>query len=240
MYISVKDLIKEFKEPFDSVTKATKKAKKVLKDREEKITKENLQEEVNLILAEWDKKTKIGETIHSKINQLELEKNSNSILEGYNGGTQSGDALDKKLCLLENNKIYLEKLLFSNKYKILGYADKISVSRGTINIIDIKVVEKIYYTSGYKLPNGIKIKGETMGKPLQNLDSCNYNDYCLQLSLYMYLAWENNKSLKIGRLYIRHIIANDSGKKISDELIEVPYMKKEIKEILKYQLLNEN
>lgn len=238
MYIGVKSLISEFKEPFDRIGKATKKAKKIISDRGDKATKELLEEEVNLILAEWDRKRKRGEDYQKKLCEKELKINKNAILEEYEKHDDSKEIDHKRISKVENNKTYLEKKLVSNKYKIIGYADRIDVKKGVINIIDNKVVEKIYRSSGFTLDNGFRMPPTKMLSPIDHLDDCNYNDFVLQLSLYMYLAWESNKRLKIGKLYIRHIHMNELNKIVSDELIEVPYMKEEVKKILKYRLLN--
>lgn len=240
MYTSVGDLINEFKEEFDTVAIATKKAKKLLKERGEKADKLAVDNEANLIMEEWEEERQRGIVSHNELNKKELEVNPNAILEGRSGDFRTTEEICKSYFKLKNNKTYLEKLLASNKYKVIGYVDKISVSRGTINITDNKFVKKIYYGSSYKLPNGMTIKGGTMNPPLAHLDACNYNEFCLQLSLYMYLAWENNKDLRVGKLFIRHIILNENSKNISDELIEVPYLKKEVISMLKYKLLNES
>lgn len=238
-YIGVKELITELKPEFDRIGKATKIAKSVLKERGEKADKDNLRIELNLVLAEWDHKKELGTKIQEELCQKELKTNKSATYEGY-----SLKAFDvkkpytKEDSKLENNKVYLEKKLVSNKYGIIGYADYIKVSRGTIDITDNKVIDKLYRSSSFKANNGFNIIGETMFEPLEHLDNCKYNDAVLQLSLYMYLAWENNKDLKIGRLFIRHIKVNDNGKKTKDELIPVPYMKSEVKKILKYRLLN--
>lgn len=239
MYIGVKALISEFKEPFDKIGKATKKAKKNLSDRGEKASKEILEEEINLILAEWDRKRDRGEKVQKDLCVKELKTNKNAILEKYEKHDNIS-IIDKSISKVENNTVYLEKKLISNKYKLIGYSDKIEVKRGTIYITDNKVVEKIYRSSGFTLDNGFKVPPTKMLAPLDHLDDCNYIDFVLQLSLYMYLAWESNKRLKIGKLFIRHIHMNDKDKVISDELIEVPYMKEEVMKILKYRLLNEN
>lgn len=238
-YIGVKELIAELKPEFDRIGKATKIAKSVLKERGEKADKDNLRIEINLVLAEWDAKRDLGTKIQEDLCQKELKTNSNAVYEGYNIKIfDINKPIVKKDSKLENNKVYLEKLLVSNKYGIIGYADYINVSRGTINITDNKVFDKLYRSSSYKTDTGFQIVGEKMYEPLDHLDHCNYNDAVLQLSLYMYLAWENNKNLKIGKLYIRHIKVNEKGKKTKDELIPVPYMKNEVKKILKYKLLN--
>lgn len=238
-YIGVKELIAELKPEFDRIGKATKIAKSVLKERGERADKDNLRVEIDLVLAEWDAKRNLGITIQEELCQKELKSNPNASYEGYSSKIfDSKIPFVKKDSKLENNKVYLEKKLISNKYGIIGFADYINVSRGTINITDNKVFDKLYRSSSYKTDTGFQIVGEKMYEPLDHLDHCNYNDAVLQLSLYMYLAWENNKNLKIGKLYIRHIKVNEKGKKTKDELIPVPYMKNEVKKILKYKLLN--
>lgn len=212
MYIGVKELISELKPSFDRVGKATKMAKKVISDRGEKADKDTLKLEVDLILAEWDRKTKRGETIQLELCKKELKINSNAILEPR-GKSKKNSSYAKEDYKLINNKTYLEKALVSDKYKIIGYADRIDISRGTINITDNKVWDKLYRSSSFKTDTGFQIAGEKMYEPLEHLDNCNYNEAVLQLSLYMYLAWENNKNLKIGSLYIRHIKMNDANKK---------------------------
>lgn len=240
MYIGVKELISELKKPFDRLGKATTKAKANLKERGESLRdKELLQEEIDLILAEWDRKRDMGIKVHGQLCAKELKENSKSIFEGYKSSVfSSSEPILKVESKLENNTTYLEKKLISNKYKIVGFADKIDVYRSTINITDNKTTDRIYRSSSYKNDKGFHIKGASMSEPISHLDECNYIEAVLQLSLYMYLAWENNKNLKIGKLFIRHIKLNDAGKKLSDTLIPVPYMKDEIKKILKYRLLN--
>ena len=240
MYQGVKELIQELKPAFDRVGKATKIAKKAISDRGEKADKDLLRSEIDLVLAEWERKTKRGEEIQSELCKKELKENKNAILEKRLSNKKGDNIISKEDCKLLNNKVYLEKVLVSNKYKIKGYADRIDVSRGTINITDNKVWDKIYKTSSFKTDTGFQVIGEKMFEPLEHLDACNYIDAVLQLSIYMYLAWENNKNLKIGSLYIRHIKINDANKKVSDKLIKVPYMKEEVKKILKYKLLNES
>jgi len=239
--IGVKEFIEEFKQPFDKIAKVTKIAKKAIREKGESTKdKELLKEEIDLVIAEWDRKIERGIKVQNDLCQFEIKSNPNAILGVYNKIEEVDYQCDKKDLILENNKTYLERFLYSNKYKIQGYADKIEIKRSTINITDNKVVENIYRTSSFKTDTGFQVKGIKMGEPLDNLDDCNYYHFVLQLSLYMYLAWESNKHLKIGKLFIRHIKMNDRDKKTSDELIEVPYLKKEVMKMLKYKQLNES
>ena len=225
MYTPVKQLIAQFKNPVDWDKRAKDKAKKLVIS-------------VDDVKKQWENSKIIGETIHSKLIEQDM-KNKDVVLEGYVGScTSIEDILDKSKNSLENRKTYLEKLLFSNKYFVLGYADKVIVSRGTIDIVDTKCFEKLYRKSSFKADNGFKIEAKKMLYPLNHLDDCNYIHAVLQVSIYMYLAWENNKSLKVGKLYIRHITPRQDGKIASDELLEVPYLKKEALQLLKYNLIN--
>ena len=237
--IGVKAFIEEFREPFDRIGKATRKARKTITDRGDKVNKDNLAEELQLVLAEWDRKTQRGIDYQKKLCDKEIAINKNAIL-GIYSSHEEWELVDKSVCKLENNKVYLEKCLFSIKHGIIGYADKVEVKRNTINITDNKVVEVIYRTGSFKTDTGFRVAATKMDAPLQHLDCCNYIDFVLQLSLYMYLAWENNKSLKIGKLFIRHIVMNDRDKITKDELIEVPYMKEEVIKMLKNKKLNES
>ena len=232
--IGVKDFIKEFKEPVNWAEKAEKQAKKNVG---KKATKEEVQEEIDKITAEYDKKRVKGETYQAKLCQKEVDSNPNAILGTYKA-YDSSNVPETDSCKLDPNKVYLEKFLMSNKYEILGYADRIDTKGNIINITDNKVVEKIYRSSSFKTETGFKVESKKMLPPLQHLDDTNYNDFVLQLSLYMYLAWENNKNMKIGNLYIRHIVMNDLDKVTSDTTIPVPYLKDEVKLMLKYKLEN--
>jgi hypothetical protein len=239
MYTGVKELISEFKESFDRIGKATKMAKTNITNRGEKADKETLKSEIDNILAEWDSKRDNGIKLHEKEVAAEKKNNPKCIYEGYNSGKSDG-MIDPSLNQLGNNNTYLEKLLFSNKHGIIGYADKVVVKRGTIDITDTKVVSHIYRSSSFMLDNGFKVPPKKMSHPLEHLDDCNYNEFVLQLSLYMYMAWDANKNLKVGKLYINHIHTNDKGKIIDRKLIEVPYMRDEVKKMLKYKKLNES
>lgn len=236
--LGVKEFIAEFKEPFDADVKAVSKAKKILRDRGEKISPDVLKEEAELILEEWDNKRLRGIRVQQDICQKEILNNKDAILGVYQP-SESVENFDFSICKLQNRKTYLEKCLVSKKYGLIGYADKIDIQRSTINITDNKVIDKIYYTGSFKTNTGFLIQATQMLAPLQHLEDCNYNEMVLQLSLYMYLAWENNKNLKIGKLFIRHIQMNDKDKITADVLIEVPYMKSEVIKMLKYKKLND-
>jgi len=240
-YIGVKKFIESFKEPFDRIGKATSIAKKKIKDRGERATKELLKEEIDAVLLEWDNKTKLGERVHNKL--VEKERNNpNVIVEGYResvGEIEIDDLEAHIINKLENNKIYLEKQIVSNHNGIIGYSDRVEVKNNYINITDTKTWNKIYRSSSYIAENGFKIPATYFDYPLQDMQVCNFNEAALQLSLYMYILWTYNKKLKPGKLWIRHIELTESGRMKSEgKLIPVPYLRSEVKAMIKNKRIN--
>lgn len=102
---------------------------------------------------------------------------------------------------LEDNTIYPEKIIWSQKYKVCGTADIVEVVDGKINIKDYKTNKKLDYES-YNHPYKGKEKLES---PLMHLDNCNFNIYQLQLNLYMFMLLQRNRHLKMGTMTILHI-----------------------------------
>lgn len=219
--IGVHKFLNRFKPEIDWEKKAKKKAK------EKNVPIEDIK-------AEWEKKREMGINIHKRI-QKELEG-----LEGVqsweidfkdSGGFYEG--LPEKDEQLQNG-IYLERPCFSHKQGLIGFPDKIEVKNNTINIEDYKTFTKLYRTS-QSIRFGGKVLKDSYSHPVAYLDSCNYIDTCLQLSLYMYMLWENNRTLKVGRLYLTHIVIDDNEKIISRNKEEVPYMREEVRKLLDFK-----
>lgn len=191
---------------------------------------------------EWNANKDKGIAIHKKI-QEELEK-EDDVVSYHTDFTGKGrveeilNSLPDKDDKLENGKTYLERPVFSRKQGIWGFPDKIVVKRNTIHLEDIKTWKVMYRSSAViKTPTGWS--KEKFLKPLDHLDTCNYWDAVLQLSLYMHILWENNKNLKVGKLYINHITTNSKDVIIGREKIEVPYLREEIQNLLKYKKVNQ-
>ena len=68
-----------------------------------------------------------------------------------------------------------------------------------------------------------------MLKPIQHLDSCNFNSYSLQLSLYAYML-EKRYGYKIAGLYLIHLREDEFRE------YECPYMKKEMELLTQLRL----
>lgn len=85
-------------------------------------------------------------------------------------------------------------------------------------IIDFKNDLAIEYFNSY----------QSFKKPLKHLDDCNYNKYCLQVSMYRYL-WEE----KGGELREKDKIVKFDRFSQDYQVIEIPYLKEECELILK-------
>lgn len=130
---------------------------------------------------------------------------------------------------LDNNTIYIEKLIFDLYYKVAGQADRIEVINNTINIYDYKTSEKIVMR-GFKSWDGTYKK---MSPPLSHLEDCNFNHYSLQLSLYLYLLLRSNPEMKPGEMVIEHLIM-ENGKVINTQDYPIDYLKKEVHTLLNH------
>lgn len=237
MYIGIKDFINEFKDEFDSDAKATRKAKSNLKSKGDKATKEAVEEEKIEVLNEWNEKRLVGERIHKEL-QDKNALNPNTISEEYIK-YQGTDLIDTSCNTLKNNTTYLEKKIVSNHHLLIGYSDKVVVKNSFINIEDHKVIDKIYTSSSFFTDTGFKIPATYMYPPIDNLQDCNFYHIALQLSFYMYILWTYNKKMKPGSITINHVILNNKKDRVlRTDKINVPYLRDEVKSMLKYKKLN--
>lgn len=118
--------------------------------------------------------------------------------------------------------VRLEALVRDHDFKLAGQVDGIFLWEGKYVIIDYKTdkkLEKSNYFSRFK-------------EPLANLDDCNYNKYCLQLSLYKYIV-EKNSDIKIDKLYI--VWLKPEGKY---DLVPITYKENEVKKMLNIHTQN--
>lgn len=237
MYLGIKKFIAEFKEPFDKNVVSMKKAKERLKERGEKATELAVREEAQIIREEWETATKKGEKIHKQL-QDKKTKIKTCVVEGWGSSSKKGEIPNSSANLLKNNTSYIEKRVVSEKYELVGYSDDVEVKNNFIHIEDTKTGKAIYKTSAIKLKNGFTVPPTYFYPPLQNLQDCNFNEIALQMSLYMYILWTHNKKLKPGKMYIRHIKTNSQDKIIDQIMIKVPYLRDEVKAMLKYRLQN--
>lgn len=219
-YTPVTYLLKSFQEWVDWDSVAAKKAKK------DGTTKEAL-------LEQWatkrDKAAARGTAYH-KMKEDELLNSGEGRIVGY-GVDSNGIKIDTTM-LLDDNTIYAEKMIWSNRYEVCGTADLVEVVEGRINIKDYKTNEKLDFESYKHWKDGSK---RLLG-PVQHLDDCNFNHYQLQVNLYMYMLLQQNRHLKMGKMEILHVIFDENN--VYKETREYPIlnMQREAKNMLEHNL----
>lgn len=201
-YTPVSYFIKSFQPYVDWEAKCRAKAKKL------GITYEELR-------AEWDKTrddaAAKGTAFHKKMEDLMAADGKLKVadveypLTAYT--TFAGVKEDASM-VLENNRIYIEKMIWSKKYKVCGTADLVQVIDGKIHVLDYKTNKKLDKEAWRNPRTGARQK---LLPPLTSLDDCNFNIYQLQLNTYMYMLLQANRHLKMGDMTILHIIDQEDG-----------------------------
>ncbi|WP_298061695.1 AAA family ATPase [uncultured Rikenella sp.] len=122
--------------------------------------------------------------------------------------------------------LYDEFIVWSKEYDIAGSIDGIMYNKLTQQccILDFKTNKKLEFISKYK---------KKMKIPLQKLDDCNGQHYFIQLSIYKFLI-EKYTNIKVDELFIVYFDTNIDNYQI----IEVPYLKKEVEKILNLRRAN--
>ena len=244
-WISVTRLIHYFKEPFDTV----KMADACSKGKNPKYNKMTPDEIIKLWESENKRAVNLGSWYHDQREKDVLACNTitrkgkeltiiNPLMEGM-----VKLAPDQQL----TEGIYPEHLVYLKSAGVCGQADRIEVVDEYIDVYDYKTNKEIKQ-QGFVNKGG---KSKKMLGPLSHLDECNYNEYALQLSTYMYIMLKHNFNLKPGKIQLDHIefeidhldkngypvVAMDA---MGDPLVksvtpyELPYMKKEVIAMFKY------
>lgn len=212
--------IKSFQEWVDWDKEAEKKAKKLGIPKEE-------------LLKQWETNrnnaSEKGTRFHKKMEDKYLISTegiqvNDTILPVSYVNTIDGVKEDKSI-KLEDNTVYTEKMIWSNKYKICGTADLVEVVDGKINIKDYKTNAKLEFEA-WKHP----LKGSKKLKyPVNSLDDCNGSIYQLQLNVYMYMLLMQNRHLKMGDMTLLHVVFEEGSE---NEFKMIPYtVKPLIKEV---------
>lgn len=237
-WISVTTLLHHFKEPFDEI----KMSELCSKGKNPKYKGKDPEEIRKVWKAENKRATTLGSWYHD---MREKDLLSCSQVDGVkvvqpeeSEGVKT--APDQKL----TPGIYPEHFVYLLSKGVCGQADYVEVIDNVINIRDYKTNKEIK-TEGFKGRNGSK----KMLPPLNHLDDCNFNDYSLQLSMYMYIMLKHNKHLQPGYMQIEHIKfgveeLDENGYPITsldamgDPVVldvipyKVPYLKDEVEKIL--------
>jgi len=226
-YVPVTTFLKYFEPYKDWKAIAEEKARK-LKDG---TTAEDL-------LKEWEYKrtsaSKKGTAFHKMMEDFYISKGGVKEdkgkvfnirhIETLNGVKR--DNIEK----LEDNTVYVEKLIWSTTNRICGTADLVEVVDGYIHIKDYKTNGEIKFKSFYHPKKG----SERLLTPIMHLDDCNFNIYQLQLNLYMYMLLQQNRHLKKGTMTLLHIKFNEDGLPSETIPIKVNDLQREIRSMLEY------
>lgn len=218
--ISVTQLIEEYSNEFDADLIAEKVALKQGKSVQE-------------VLDEWEYKNKFactkGSTCHEFAqhlwsgNEYTFKEFDNS--ESYFIATE---LITTQACNFHNdyeNKLeHLadEFVIGSEEYDIASAVDHLFVDKETkgIVLVDYKTNTDIFKDDKY---------ASKMKAPLQHLKDTKLNHYFLQVSIYKYLI-EKYSDLEIEKMFIVWLSEmNDDY-----EIIDVPYLKEEVKNILEW------
>ena len=209
-YISGTTFLHKFQVPFEKEKFAEMKASKL------GITKEE-------VLAMWKQNSieacKFGTKTHLIMENYIIGKEKN---DEYSHLYESFEAIvadDFKWA----KKVWSEKLLHSDEYKIAGTADLIIEHNDfEFSIGDFKTNKKIDFSNNF---------GQRMLDPISHLSDCNYNLYSLQLSLYAYL-FSKISGKKCRKIFLMHL--ND------DKWNYIPcnFLKYEIKAMLNHHSTN--
>jgi hypothetical protein len=244
-WISVTRLIHFFKEPFDTV----KMAEACSKGKNPKYNKMKPEDIIALWASENKRAVNLGSWYHDQRERDLLA--CNSITREGRELTIVNPLMDGMVKLAPDQQlvegIYPEHLVYLKSVGICGQADRIEIVNDRIDVYDYKTNKEIKMQS-FVGKNG---KSKKMLAPLAHLDECNYNEYALQLSTYMYIIQKHNFNLIPGKIQLDHVefeidhvdangypvIAHDAKgdpmvKKVTP--YELPYMKKEVIAMFKY------
>lgn len=157
------------------------------------------------VLTEWHKKRddaiEHGSYIH------------NTVEEGFNGmpvPSNMAEIFNAIWTLFSKYAVTVpEPLIGLHSKNITGRPDYICYRKRSSNIIDIKDIKTnlsrgIYFDSTLLRDGKIKHYDRFMLPPVSHLEDCNYNHYCLQLSLYAYIL-EKQYGFQIGSLEIIYV-----------------------------------
>ena len=227
--ISVTRLIEEYSNPFDQQAIAEKVA---LRDNKS----------ISKVLEEWEYKNKFacakGSYCHNFAQGIWSGEEYNELL--FDGSIEYLTAVNKIQAQAMNfwkdfkdkfTHIQDEQLVGSEEYDICSAVDHLFLDKdGNVWLIDYKTNSIL---KGYNDDEKNRRYTKKMLIPLQNIKDDSLNHYYLQLSIYKYLI-EKYTNIKIYKTMIVYMSENIE----KYELIETPYLMKEVKKILELRRTN--
>jgi ATP-dependent exoDNAse (exonuclease V) beta subunit len=223
--ISVTRLIEEYTQPFDAETVAQRVAKKSGKSVQE-------------VLDEWQQKNELsckkGSQCHEFVQSL--WSGEEYLWNGYQNELCSYDEFSNVCDYIfeqahqfhEDYKDKLEHLaeefvIGSEEYDVASAIDHLFINTltGGLVLVDYKTNSDIHKKEKY---------AGKMKAPLSSLKDTTLNHYYIQLSIYKYLV-EKYAGVKVDEMFIVYMSENIENY----EIIDVPYLKKEVETILEWR-----
>ena len=219
--IGATGLIEQYTQDFDSQAVAEKVAEKQGKSVQE-------------VLEEWKYKNEFachkGSTCHEYAQTVwQYYEGIVFITDIFDNSKEYMDSVNKIFTQAENfNLDYRDRLehladeyvIGSEEYDIASAIDHLFINKltGGLVLVDYKTNSDIRKNERY---------AKQMKVPLSHLKDTTLNHYAIQLSIYKYLV-EKYTNLKIEEMFIVYMSENIENY----EIIETPYLKKEVKNIL--------
>jgi hypothetical protein len=142
----------------------------------------------------------------------EFEK---KVIEGY-----------ESLGIDEGVAVWPERILFSEQYELAGMSDLIiDIDDTFFDVVDWKTNNEFHFFNKYGY--------QTLYKPFDYLQACQWSIYTLQLSVYAYMY-----ELETGRKCRQIFIGYWDKKKMTFEKIQIMYLKKEAKQLIEMHHYN--
>lgn len=216
-YSSVSKVRKNIKKPFD----ANMVSYMVAKSRMKNNGHEDIEFYKNQVLGEWKKKNDHSIVVGNYIDgAIDTYFTTTDVVN-----EELRPMLEELGAMMSGYKKRLTKaVVWSEAHKVAGEIDKMCmVSKDKADYFD-------YKTNFYKGMEYVNKRGDYMLDPMSHLQDCNYNDLCLQLSIYALmgeLCYEVKPRVLSG-IYI------DTEDNFKIHRIPVPYMKYEAWSILEH------
>lgn len=194
------------------------------------------------VLDEWKKENEFscikGSCIHLKAQSLwmgtdyEIDYNTIDDTIDKDRLKKEYDIMSKQATNFYNDykdmydMIQDEFIVWSKEFDIAGSIDGIMYNKNTQQccILDFKSNKDLQFKSKYR---------KKMKVPLHELDDVNGQHYYIQLSIYKYLI-EKYTNIKVDELFIVYFNINAD----KYEIIEIPYLEKEVRKILELRRAN--
>ena len=249
-WISVTTLLGNFKEKFDAIEVSKRCSAKSKDARYRGVDPSDIR-------AMWDKESKratdLGSYYHNQ-RESDMLQFKTITRDGIELPIIS-PVMDGNIKFAPSQKIdnglYPEHFVYLKSASVCGQADRVEVVDHRLDVYDYKTNKEIK-KRGYEFWDGTR---KMMLGPLKHLEDCEINHYALQLSTYMYIMLKHNYNLVPGKIQIHHIefenegmdkngypitMVDAKGEPVLKGInhIDLPYMKKEVLDMLKWLKIN--